>query len=64
MENLPVDLNDKRKNVVLADYALVGKFVPFSMMRIRLMTRVELHKHPNYSRMRPPQNFFAQLLYL
>jgi len=39
----------------------VGEFVPFSMRRIRLMTRVELHTHPHSSRMRLLQNFFASL---
>jgi len=34
------------------------------MMRIRLMTRVELHKRPHSSPMRLPQNVFAPLVYL
>jgi len=42
----------------------VGEFAPFSMMRIRLMTRVELHKRPHSSPMRLPQNVFAPLVYL
>jgi hypothetical protein len=45
-------------------HRLGKQFVPFSMMRIRLMTRVELHKHPHSSPMRLPQNFFALLVCL
>jgi len=45
-------------------HRLGKQFVPFSMRRIRLMTRVELHKHPHSSPMRLPQNFFAPLVYL
>ena len=41
--------------------SLVGEFVPFSMVRIRLMTRVELHTHPHSSRMRLPQHCFVSL---
>src|SRR5258708_17555202 len=50
---------------MLCQRGMLGKqFVPFSMRRIRLMTRVELPKHPHSSPMRLPQNFFALLVYL